>query len=201
MSSFAQRSSFHDGDASTRIAAIFQKHGWNISVIGQESDTKKLSSSLKEKNDQTSLMLRYRPDKVATRPGFNTIFVEIKTAITTSENYAIEFRSWEFTSLWNPSGENVCYVFLDSNQENIPLACWGKDIPPPRRVRVPGRWDQNEQIKRIFKRLPPDEQTHRPNVSIEVCNYYGVGSGTAFFLLPKTSNFLIPLPEFLGRIV
>ncbi len=127
-------------------------------------------------------MLRYRPDRIAVKPGRGTILLEVKSEGRGSSNFAVEFDAWDAARMWNQDYRRVLYVFVDVLSRDI-MACWPETLFPEK-VFVSRRDD----LLRIKGLLPPGSKTlWYPSVS---------GSGTAFFLVSKSD--LQSLQETLG---
>ncbi|WP_134642946.1 hypothetical protein [Ammonifex thiophilus] len=178
---FNERSRQHDEDALGLVESAFRELGFLVFPYGIEQ-LPELQRVLRGLHNGTSKMLRYRPDRVAVKPGKGTLLLGVKSEGGRSPNFAVEFDAWDAARMWNQDARRVLYVFVDLLSRDV-LACWPEALSP-RKVFVPRRGD----LLRVKSLLPPGA----------VARWYPAvrGSGTAFFLVSKSD--LQSLREALG---
>lgn len=143
--------------------------------------------------DDTSLQFRYRPDKLFIHPIIGSLICEIKSESTGHKNFAIEFVSYAVGMIWAKS-HRLVYSFVEiANGCPFRLrCCWGEEIPHPTKVFVPQRWDATEMEYYLLKRYPDIDIIRKSHDS---------GSGTPYFLVPKTAQYLTGFSEFMEAIL
>lgn len=174
---FAERICQHDSEALPLVKRKFSKYGYTIYSFGIEL-APQLHASLQKLQDDTSKIVRYRPDLVAVHPQKGSILLEIKSEKSGNPNFAVEFDAWDAARLWNQDARKVLYVFADLLYR-IVYACWPEEIRP-QKIYVP----RTEDIQRIIA-ICPDVEI----VSISKIR----GSGTAFFLVPKKTLYQLEI--------
>jgi hypothetical protein len=187
VSTFVERAQQHDERAISLVDMIFSRYGFSGFRIGAETDSQDCWELLLAQSDPTSIMLRFRPDRVQIKPGARAVLCEVKSEAQGHPNFAIEFYSWLAATMWNRSGHHVMYALADLRSGKV-SACWAEDIPPPFVVRVPRRWDHGKHISRL--------QREAHWAELLLVEHKG-GSGTPYFLVPKNSEYLWPLDMFI----
>lgn len=182
----------HDEIGLRLVIGRFQAHGYQNFLYGTETDSEALRRALQGQHDPTSIMLRFRPDQAFVKPGVRTVLCEVKTEGGQYPNFAIEADSYRAALLWNAAHRHVMFTFADLGAETL-VACWAQDLPPPREIRVPRRWDFADNMERMraeFPGVPLVPWPHKPG---------GAGSGTPYFLVPKRTRALTALDGFIVR--
>ena len=192
---FATRARQHDGDATPMVVSLFESVGFVCYDLGTETDSDELHRALMSQYDETSIMLRFRPDKVFVKSGYRSLLCEIKSESQGYPNFAIEVDSYQAAHKWDSDCERVMYSFVDLSQEQARVACcWVGDVPPPTSIRVPRRWDFERQLERMAAAFP--------GADMIPCQYIrGKQSGTPYFLIRKTSVYLKPFNQFISDVV
>jgi len=184
---FAYRSEQHDHNALPLVESIFRQYGFTSYTIGAETDNKELHDILRRQDDVTSVMLRFRPDRISVHPGLRSVLCEIKSEFSGYRNFAIEISSYEAALLWNRVSRNVMFVFVDLAQSTA-LAAWADDIPSPDVIYIPARPHYEEYLSMV--------KTKYPAAIIKVISWHS-GSGTPYMLLPKDHPCLMDLGRFI----
>jgi hypothetical protein len=187
VSTFVERAKQHDELAVSLVEMIFSQYGFSGFRIGTETDSQDCWNFLLTQSDPTSIMLRFRPDRVQVKPGVRTVLCEVKSEAQGRPNFAIEFYSWQAATMWNRSGRHVMYAMVDVQNEKV-FACWAENIPSPHIIRVPKRWDFEKHMQQL--------QREAPWAELLPVEHTG-GSGTPYFLVPKNSKYLWPLDAFI----
>ena len=190
--SFDRRVSQHDEMAIPIVVEHFAAIGFACYELGTETDSKGLHSALMAQYDGTSIMLRFRPDRVFIKPRYRSILCEIKSEANGYRNFAIEADSFQAAHEWDSGHERVMYAFVDLSNGHVVMCCWASDIPMPYRIFVPRRWDFDEQFQRM--------SIAYSGAVIEPKEYRG-GSGTPYFLISKSSQYLRLFDEFMTSII
>lgn len=173
---FLERVEQHDKRAVAIAEAAFRKHGFILYPFGGEL-VPDLQKALRHIHNDASRMLRYRPDRVAVKPGSAVFLVEIKSEARGSKNFAVEFDAWDAARLWNRNMKAVIYVFVDLLTGKV-YGCFPEELKP-KQVFI----SRISDIKRILKLLPSGTTVR--------CSRETVGSGTAFFLVAKSKLKLL----------
>lgn len=197
MSSFAARARTHDGTALAIVQAIFKANGFTEFKTGIETRKPDLWEALQRQRDRTSMMLRYQPDQTFVGTGVaRTVLCEVKSECDAHPNFAIEADAYLAALDWNAGYQHLMYAFCDLDRGQQ-WGCWADDIPRPvgiGAIRVPKRRDAGETLGRLERRFGRG--------ACQLVEWSQKGSGTAFFLVPKRSTFLIPLDQFVrDRVV
>lgn len=185
----------HDTVALPAVLSAWESAGFEAHACGQEADTEALRSALCAQSDATSRMLRFRPDRVLVKRGVRSVLCEVKSETKGYSNYAVEVDSYLAARQWNAAYSHVCYAFVtltrckDGGTWRVGevVGCWANEIPEPSRITVPRRWDAAKTLARLGNEMP--------GVNLVPSEWRG-GSGTAFFTIPKSSRFLVPLRIF-----
>ena len=185
---FRRRTDQHDRQAVALVESIFASYGFLSFRMGVEVALCE-SAWLLRQSDPTSILLRFRPDRVHLRPNRRSVLCEIKSEAKARPNFAVEFDSWRAARMWNRSGRHVMLVGVDL-VTRCAWACWVDSVPRPSRIFVPRRWDWERQMIRLAKEAPW--------ARLKPVRYRS-GSGTPYFLLPKTHPCWTPLPRFIER--
>ncbi|MBO8161787.1 MAG: hypothetical protein H0Z24_09165 [Thermosipho sp. (in: Bacteria)] len=183
---FSLRIEEHDNKAKNAIQKIFEDYGFGLYEWGYEHDSK-LYSKLKNQTDPTSIILRFRPDFVALREGVRSVLVEVKSSPKSESLYvSIQLTSFESAKAW---GEHVMYAFIEIDTLDAG-ACWAIDIPEPKKIFVPKKKWWKHETKRISYEYP------RAQI-IPVDYDPAHQSGHPYILIPKDSDFIYDLSEFI----
>jgi hypothetical protein len=183
------RRDFHDKKAVPMVVEVLDRYGIEAQTIGTETDNAALRELLRDRTDATSLMLRFRPDKVTVPPIGAPLMLEVKSKGERYENFAVEVNSYLAALLHQESGVAVWYAFVEVHTARM-FACWLPDIPEPWRIDIPKRPDWEEGYRRVRERFPCARTRFLHYVP-------GWMSGTPQFLIPKASRFLRPLEQFI----
>jgi hypothetical protein len=193
--SFAARASQHDKDAIPVVVSAFESVGFACYDLGTETDSDELHQALMSQYDETSIMLRFRPDRVFIRRGYRSVLCEIKSESQGYPNFAMEADSYQAAHKWDADCERVMYAFVDLSQEQARMVCcWVGDIPLPSQIRVPRRWDFEQQTERM--------RMAYPGADVIPARYVpGKQSGTPYFLIRKFSPYLKPFGQFMNSLI
>jgi len=204
------RMKIHDDVGIPLVIDRLREFGFQCHKMGTETDSRALYEALVALDDQPALMLRFRPDLIATHQEVRTILCEVKCELADHNNFAIEADSYRAARIWNGACRRVVYIFVDLvESENgdwdtvwkgrrfsfncIDVSsCWADEIIEPRSILIPERWDFNEQYDRMGQEWP-----NARRVPIQ----YKKGSGTPFFTLSKSATFLNPFNIFAGQLI
>jgi hypothetical protein len=176
----------HDEVAVPLVMFQWSRFGFECHIFGGEVDNANLQTALRSQSDPTSLMLRFRPDRVFVRPGLRSLLCEVKSEGGRQPNFAIEVDSYLAAKVWNATQGHVVYAFIDLQTEAV-SCCWADSIPTPTRVLMPARWDREANRERLERELP---EAHLVDFD-RTC-----GSGTPFFTISKRAAYLQPMDEF-----
>ncbi len=176
MASFAVRAGQHDGPALAAVIRTFQAEGFCNFRFGLETDGVTLRDVLQCHDDPTSILLRYRPDQVFSRPDSRTVLCELKSESKGYPNFAVEADAYLAGRAWNHLYRHVMYAFCDLQRCEY-WACWADAIPEPGIVYVPER---HRRFAEHMARLPKAF----PRARVTSLNW-GEGSGTPYFFVPK----------------
>jgi hypothetical protein len=180
----------HDEIAVPLVVSAFAAHGFEGFAQGTETDGDRLHDLLRKADDDTGMLLRYRPDRVLICPRRGAMLCEIKGEGGLFPNFAIEVPAWWSARRHEQAGLRVAVAFAVI--PNGPISCcWASKIPFPSTICVPRREGYPERrawVRAHFPGIPIDEIPYRS------------GSGTPFFLVPKRVPFLLPLAEFIARL-
>ena len=187
----------HDDRAIPLVDAAFAAYGWRGYGIGTEYDPAALRDALRQHSDATSLLIRFRPDRIYVHdsPARRTILCEIKSEDHGYPNFALEADSFAAARAWDSTGSNtrhVCVALVDLRSGMIHCA-WASDLPAPTQIFVPERWDWRDTLARLEREWPL-------TVRLTHCPHRG-GAGTAYLLLTKQHPRLQPIGSFLETIV
>lgn len=183
------RRSSHDEQAVPLVMAVFREHGFAEFTQGAETDPQAGRDALRGLNDRTAIVLRYRPDKVVVRPRHGALYCEIKGTPEDRPNFAVEAKAFWAMRQHVQSGHRVLLGF--ALLPGGPVYCaWAQDIPLPMRINIPRREDYKEGLAWVRENFPG---------SFPQLTEYRSGSGTPYFLIPKTEPFLIPAAEFIAQ--
>jgi len=185
--SFKRRSAQHNGLAVPFVESIFASYGFISYTIGTEMDDEELHELLRKQRDPTSIMLRFRPDRVSVRPGIRSVLCEIKSESGLHPNFSIEIDSYEAAILWNRVCKNVMFVFVDLSRKAA-LATWADDLPKPVQIYVPRRQGWEDRIRQL--------RHDYPAADIREIQWIR-GSGTPFTTVRKDHPCLIELSRFI----
>ena len=189
--SFQARSGQHDKLAVPIVEAVFKRHGFKGYSIGTENDDAKLYELLRAQSDPTSIMLRFRPDRVKIRPGVRAVLCEIKSEAGRYPNFAVEVDSYRAAILWNQQSKHVMFALVDLATRDT-YGVWADEFPRPGTVFVPGRWDFEKQRARMVREWP--------GLPLTPVRWVG-GSGTPYMLIPKNHPCLTELDRFIRERV
>jgi hypothetical protein len=138
-------------------------------------------------------MLRFRPDRAFVKVGGRSVLCEIKSEDQGRPNFAIEIDSYRAALEWNMTWQHVMYAFVDlASSTNAVYCCWANDVPTPKAINVPRRWD----FEKTYRRL----QDEWPGVDLRLVPHRS-GAGTPYFLVWKRSNFLVPIDTFITQFI
>lgn len=196
MASFAVRAGQHDGPALRAVIAAFQTEGFCGFRFGVEGDAAVLRDALRLGDDPTSILLRYRPDQVFSRPGARTVLCELKSEGKGYPNFAVEADAYLAGRDWNHLYRHVMYAFCDLSQ-GLYWACWADEIPRPDALYIPSA---HPRFAEFMRRLP------KAFAGAAICvRNWGEGSGTPYFFVPKPRPGLVsplrPLNDFIRHDV
>jgi hypothetical protein len=188
--SFQQRSEYHDKIAIPYVIKKLEEYGCsNVVTQGHEYDKDELRQLLFQRRNKIALLKRYKPDIIMEKDG-ELVYCEVKSDYLRHENYAIEFDSFATAQEHRKNG-SVIYTFVDIEIVSKAIKksgiCDIDDIPFPARIYVPMRPDYKETLNYI--------QNNFPNVRPSLIEHNS-GSGTAYFLISKTSKFLQEWNDF-----
>lgn len=186
MKTFKERSSQHDDIAIPLVEAIFERHGFKGFTIGTETDDKSLYEMLRNQSDPTSIMLRFRPDRVKIKRGVRAVLCEVKSEGGRYPNFAVEIDSYRAAILWNQHSKHVMFALVNI-ADRTAYGVWADEFPSPRTVFVPRRWDYEKQYRRMVAEWPGS--------TVKPVNWGG-GSGTPYMLIPKDHKCLMGLDRF-----
>lgn len=167
---FLERVEQHDKRAVMMAESAFRKYGFILYPFGGEL-VPDLQKALRRIDSNASRMLRYRPDRIAVKPGSAVYLVEIKSESKGSKNFAVEFDAWNAACMWNKDMKVVIYIFIDLLTKKI-YGCFPEELKPEQ-IIVPRISD----VRKVLKFLPA-------GASVK-CHKGVSGSGTAFFLIAK----------------
>jgi hypothetical protein len=187
---FEQRISQHDNKGMEILTKKFTPFNIDIIRDGYELNDK-LKHHLLQFKDSTSQMIRHRGDGVCivNEKKTRNFIAELKTTDSMQYNFAIELVA-HYHHLQYLQGDNnilsvSCFVDIDSGTCS---ACWTLDIPQPRKIKIPNRFDYNESVNWIREKYP--------GVEMEILAHKG-GSGTPFFLINKKATYLKDIDVFI----
>lgn len=196
VTSFHARAAQHDGPALTTVIGAFKGEGFHNFRFGSELDSPLMRDALRQRDDPTSILLRYRPDQVFSHPGARTVLCELKSEKKGYPNFAVEADAYLAGLDWNKLHRHVMYAFCDLAQQTY-WACWADEIPRPTTIYVP---KFHCRFVDSMRRLPKAF----PEADVSVMDW-GEGSGTPYFLVPKPrpglSSPLRPLGLFIRHDV
>lgn len=173
--------------AALRLArAAWSELGFEWFEHGAEKEPWEYRQALHRQHDPTALMVRFRPDLHCCRHGLLSVLFECKSDDGRHENFALEADSFVAAKMWATGGAQVVYGFVDLAGEWM-RCCFAHEIPAPREIRIPTRDECHRTRDRLHGWFPNAALRfeERPR-----------GSGTAYFLIPKTSAFLRPFGAF-----
>lgn len=187
----------HDDRAVPLVDAAFAARGYTGYAMGTEHDPAALRDALRQHTDATSLLIRFRPDRVYVHsaPARRTIVCEIKSEAGRSLNFALEADSFAAARAWNQQGsghQHVCFALVDLAL-GLVVCAWADALPLPATIYVPQRWDWQRTMARLRQEWPA-------SVRLEPRPHTG-GAGTAYLLLPKSCAALRPMDSFLRAAV
>lgn len=185
--SFRQRIRQHDEVAIPIVVERFKLFGFECFVTGTEVDSRELQLALRAQHDDTSLMMRFRPDRILISRGNRSLLCEVKSENKGYRNFAIEVESYIAAILWNTASRNVMHALVDLSNNDLVICCWLNEIPKPKLIKIPRRRGFPRAIGRVRQRFP--------DIPFETTEWKG-GSGTPYFLLPKSSSFLTEFNAF-----
>lgn len=187
---FNSRSKKHDQIAIPHTIEQLKKYGFtNIVTQGHEYDKDDLRNLLAKRRDTISLLKRFKPDVIAIKND-EIMFCEIKSEQNGYNNYAIEFDSFISIKEHSKTGPALySFVTIDPHEQNVSgsKVCSASNIPYPSRISVPMRFDYELTVAYIKDNWPDTAITYREHQG---------GSGTAYFLIPKSDKILENWPEF-----
>lgn len=182
----------HDEKAVPMVVALFRRYHFEGHVLGTEADDESFRMALRGQSDRTSIMLRFRPDRTFVKQGARSVLCEIKSEGGKYANFAVEADSYRAAMEWNAAHRHVCFAFVDLGSGSV-FCCWADQVPRPRAIRVPRRWDFGANMRRLQAEMPGailHEEPYRPGP---------FSSGTPYFLVPKGSPFLVLADQFIAR--
>ena len=179
----------HDGVAVPMVSRALAVYGFDEHVIGQENDDIAIRENLRGKRDITSLMFRFRPDRLYIHPSYPPLACEIKSESGKYPNFAIEFDSY-IASKGHGSIYKAVYAFVDLGVDTIKL-CWTKDVLYSTLIWVP---QNHPDWKKALDYL----EVHYPTVNALPARRNN-GSGTPNFVIPKNSSYLLPIDQFIKQ--
>lgn len=171
---FAERVKQHDEKAIGMVEDIFEQYGFLLFPFGMEL-LPELQKELRHINTETSMLLRYRPDRLAILPRKKVLLLEIKSEANGYNNFAVEFEAWYAACLWNKIAGTILYVMVDLN--TCKVYGFVPDEIQPECIYVPKLNDLNRVVA-----------LNRTKAKI-VCELsrHITGSGAPYFLIPKAS--------------
>jgi len=177
--SFHFRSKSHE-KAVRMVVPILRKYSFIVAPHGREVNAK-LEGLLDRQDDRCSLMVRYRPDLIAAKQSWRACLCEVKAS------GLIEARAFRGLQEWNKGGD-IAFIVSCPDPFNYAKAAWIDALQPePDTVRVPRRFDFDQQYPAIQKLFPQSD--------IKPVSYNGSGSGTPYFPLPE--SLMRPLDKFI----
>lgn len=190
---FSNRVTQHE--VATRIVReLLDRYGGQVFESGIEGDDKRLWTELTRQYDSMSIMMRFKPDQICVWPELRSVLFEIKTEAKGRPNFAIEADSRRAAKMWDSDSRRVAYIFVDFSKKTFDhqiKACWSQDIKDPRFIRVPKRDGWRETKQRMCNQWQ--------DTTIITPDHRG-GSGTPFFLIDKTSDFLVPIRDWIDEL-
>ncbi len=185
--SFADRNRQHE-EAVGRVTDVLNRFGFACFTMGTETDSDALYNALASNNDDTSRLLRFRPDCVYFSHTAGSVLCEIKSGGNGGPSFAVEADSFWAMRMWGTIGR-VMVAFWDV-AEQIAYAHWARDIPAPAAVYVPKRDAYEQSAARMRVDWPAATIQYRE---------WKRGAGTPYVRVPKTR--LVPLSQFVERSV
>ncbi len=158
---------------------------------GIEMDDEYTQWLLRQQYDDVSTDYRWQADQLFTRPGDRSVYCDVKTSGSTRDSFYMEADSYRALRRCDSNGQRVFVAFVNPHSYDI-CACWCSEIPEPFNIRI-ARW--SEKKWEHYHRM----KQYWPCANVKFVPVNG-GSGTPFFLIPKTSWFLTPIDEFLRRL-
>lgn len=168
------------------VASKFEMLGFECHSMGTEVNAKEMQKALRAQYDATSVMLRFRPDRIFVKRGMRSILCEVKSEAKGYQNFAVEVDSYDAAIQWNSMYNHVMHAFV-TLPDNSVKCCWLSNVPRPEHFYVPNRPSHRRTIARL--------KNCWCDVGIEVVRHWG-GSGTAYFLIPKDAPYLKPFEQF-----
>lgn len=187
MDNFKDRIRQHDEIAMQFVMNEFGRYDFQGHRMGTETDTDVLRQCLVGQDDRTSQMIRYRPDNIFV--GDIALLSEVKSEAQGRYNFAIEFNAYVAGREWNVFNQQLAYVCVDlSVNPYRTYCCWSNEIPFPRKVYIPMRWDYQETYEQIGREWP--------HIDRQLKDYHN-GSGTAYFLISKRARYFKSFDDFI----
>lgn len=179
--SFNLRSWVHDNVAIPEAVRQLESLGYVTIRQGHEEDKAGIRNFVAGNRNNTSLIIRYKPDLLAKLIEYITAW-EVKCDLGDHSNFAVEFDSYITMIEYYKTGDTF-YAFIDcppAGKDHVvssSVYCELNRVPFPRVVFIPKRRGYMETLKYIRDKYPTIEP--------KPIEYNGNGSGTAYFLLSK----------------
>lgn len=191
---YSQRNRKHD-IALSAIEVEVGKHGFTTHPHGIEEngDT---HDFLDGEDNEMSRMLRWKPDRLCKRNG-NSMLLEAKSAMAKGiarGSIIIEARAYDSLCSWGKSTGRLLVAWCVLDKYEAPdgrfYAAWVDELPQPRAVIIPERFDFAEQYAAMEKIFP--EAVLQPRA-------HNGGSGTPYVEIPlwtlRTLNSVLTGPS------
>lgn len=217
--SYARRDVWHQ-KALDYIDRVFGARGLLSRPHGIETEAPDVRLALRAQTDETSRLVRHKPDRLVIAPGHRTAFAEAKgkRSVVADPTIYVEWDSWRCAALLGGAKRQHCFLVLvdcsslvaGEQRGESARACWLWNIPWPHRIAVPMRpanadWGIQrpdvvlERIRAEAAEVSAEVGLGR-SIGVNALEYLrGVGSGTPFFSFQWRAPELVRLDAFIER--